>query len=65
MPGFLSPGKGVPLLLIPDYSPEYSGKSIRATGFLTDPKQHTGSLLLNASSHIYTPKTFRETASSV
>ena len=37
MPGFLSPRRGLPLLLI------------RNRGFLTDPKQHTGSLLLNAS----------------
>ena len=44
MPGFLSPGKGAPLILIP----EYSGIN-KDQGFLTDPKQHTGSLLLNAS----------------
>jgi len=37
MPGFLSPRRGLPLLLI------------RNRGFLTDPKQYTGSLLLNAS----------------
>ena len=37
MPGSLSPGRALPLLLI------------RNRGFLTDPKQHTGSLLLNAS----------------
>ena len=36
MPGSLSPGRGLPLL-------------IRNRGFLIDPKQHTGSLLLNAS----------------
>jgi len=36
MPGSLSPGRGLPLFL-------------RKRGFLTDPKQHTGSLLLNAS----------------
>ena len=41
MCGFLSPGKGLPLLLIP--------WELRAKGFLTDPKQHTGSLLENAS----------------
>ena len=34
MPGSLSPGRGLP---------------IRNRGFLTDPEQHTGSLLLNAS----------------
>ena len=44
MPGFLSPGRGLPLLLIP----EYSGIN-KSREFLTDPKQHTGSLLLNAS----------------
>ena len=44
MPGFLSPGTGLPLLLIP----EYSGINKEQT-FMTDPKQHTGSLLLNAS----------------
>ena len=44
MPGFLSPRKGVPLHLIP----EYSGIN-KTRGFLTDPKQPTGSLLLNAS----------------
>ena len=38
MPGFLSSGRGLSLLLIPEYS-----------GSKTDPKQHTGSLLLNAS----------------
>ena len=37
MPEFLL----IPLLLIQEL--------IRARGFLTDPKQHTGSLLLNAS----------------
>ena len=41
MSGFLSPGRGLPLLLIPEL--------IRSRKFLTDPKQHTGSLLLNAS----------------
>ena len=41
MPGFLSPRRGLPLLLIQEL--------IRNRGFLTDPKQHTGSLLLNAS----------------
>ena len=35
--GFLSPGKGLPLLLIP----EYSG-IIRNREFMTDPKQYTG-----------------------
>ena len=40
-PGFLSPGRGLPLLLIPEL--------IRNRGFMTDPKQHTGSLRLNAS----------------
>ena len=35
-------GRGVPLLLIPE-------ELIRARGFQTDPKQYTGSLLLNAS----------------
>ena len=44
MPGFLSLGRGLPLLLIP----EYSGIN-KEQKFLTDPKQHTGSLLLNAS----------------
>ena len=44
MLGFLSPVKGLPLLLIP----KYSGIN-RSREFLTDPKQHTGSLLLNAS----------------
>ena len=39
MPGFLSPGRGLPLLQ----------ELIRNREFLTDPKQHTGSLLLNAS----------------
>ena len=42
MPGFLSPRKGLPLLVIPEY---------RNRGFLTDPKQHTGSLLLNNNIH--------------
>ena len=41
MPAFLNPGRGLPLLLSPEL--------IRNRGFLTDPKQHTGSLLLNAS----------------
>ena len=36
MPGFLSPERGLPQELI------------RSREFLTDPKQHTGSLLLNA-----------------
>ena len=40
---FLSPGSALPLLLISEYS------GIRNRGFMTDPKQHTGSLLLNAS----------------
>ena len=40
MPGSLSPRKGLPLLVIPEY---------RNRGFLTDPKEHRGSLLLNAS----------------
>ena len=44
MPGFLSLGRGLPLLLIP----EYSGIN-KEQKFLTDQKQHTGSLLLNAS----------------
>ena len=44
MPGFLSPKKGVPFLL----NPEYSGIN-KDQRILTDPKQHTGSLLLNAS----------------
>ena len=44
MPGSLSPGRGLPLLLIP----EYSGIN-KEQGFLTDPEQQTGSLLLNAS----------------
>ena len=42
MPGFLSPGRSLPLLLIPE-------EFIRSKEFLTDPKQHTGSLLLNVS----------------
>ena len=42
MPGFLSPGRSLPLLLIHE-------ELIRSREFLTDPKQHTGSLLLNAS----------------
>ena len=41
MSGFLSPGRGLPLLLIPEL--------IRSRKFLTDPKQHTGSFLVNAS----------------
>ena len=44
MPGFLSPRRGLPLLLIPEYSGINKNRE-----FLTDPKQHTGSLLLNAS----------------
>ena len=44
MPGFFSPRRGLPLFLIP----EYSGID-KEQRFLTDPKQHTGSLLLNAS----------------
>jgi len=44
MPGFFSPRRGLPLLLIL----EYSGID-KEQRFLTDPKQHTGSLLLNAS----------------
>ena len=40
MPGFLSPGRGLLLLNIQEL--------IRSREFLTDPKQHTGSLLLNA-----------------
>ena len=44
MPGFFSPRRGLPLLLIF----EYSGID-KEQRFLTDPKQHTGSLLLNAS----------------
>ena len=44
MPESLSPRRGLPLLLIP----EYSGIN-KSREFLTDPKQHTGSLLLNAS----------------
>ena len=44
MPGFLSPGKGLPLLLIPEYSGINKEQRI-----LTDPKQHTGSFLLTAS----------------
>ena len=44
MPGSLSPGRGLPLLLIP----EYSGIN-KEQRFLIDPKQRTGSLLLNAS----------------
>ena len=43
MPGSLSPRRGLPLLLIQEL--------IMNRGFLTDPKQHTGSLLLNASWH--------------
>jgi len=39
MHAFLSPGSCLPLLLI----------LIRNRGFMADPKQHTGSLLLNAS----------------
>ena len=39
MPGSLSPGRGLPLLQ----------ELIRNRGVLTDSKQHTGSLLLNAS----------------
>ena len=44
MHAFLCPGSGLPLLLIP----EYSGIN-KEQRFMTDPKQHTGSLLLNAS----------------
>ena len=47
MPGFLSPrkeGRGLPLLLSPEIH-----ELIKNREFLTDPKQHTGSLLLNAS----------------
>ena len=43
MPGSLSPRRRSLLLLIPEL--------IRNSGFLRDPKQHTGSLLLNASWH--------------
>ena len=44
MPESLIPGRGLPLLLIP-----YVQELIRNREFLTDPKQHIGSLLLNAS----------------
>ena len=43
MPGSLSPRRRSLLLLIPEL--------IRNSGFLRDPKQHTGSLLLNVSWH--------------
>ena len=44
LPGSLSPGRGLPLLLSPEIQ-----ELIKNREFLTDPKQHTGSLLLNAS----------------
>ena len=44
MHAVLGPGNGLPLLLIPEYS-----ELIKNRGFMTSPKQHTGSLLLNAS----------------
>ena len=44
MPGFLSPGRRLPLLLIPEYSGINKEQRIPDRS-----KQHTGSLLLNAS----------------
>ena len=44
MPGFLSQGRGLPLLLIPEYSGINKEQRIPERS-----KQHTGSLLLNAS----------------
>ena len=44
LPGFLSPRRGLPLLLIPEYSGINKEQRIPDRS-----KQHTGSLLLNAS----------------